>query len=210
MPALLVWPLSLMVFLFLHVVHAQQDYAVIIDAGSTGSRSFVFQFTVNPETGDRSITTISAKKVMPGLSTFGSHPEDAVSYMKPLLLDAASVIDKKDHSRTKVHIKATAGMRLIPQEEQDAIWSALIEGLAREEDIPFRIEPENFGTIDGYFEAYYAVLASNYIAGRIDGNLRRIKGKKMIGAMDMGGSSTQLIFYNGTGEDHTVSADQFW
>ena len=75
--------------------------------------------------------------------------------------------------------------RLIPEEQQKAIWDALIKGLVNDETIPFHIAPEDFGTIDGYYEAYYAVLASNYIAGRIDGHLRRVKGKNMVGAMDM-------------------------
>jgi hypothetical protein len=76
-------------------------------------------------------------------------------------------------------------IRLIPEEEQSAIWAALIEGLTNDPSIPFNIGPENFGTIDGYYEAYYAVLASNYIAGRIDGNLKRVPGTNMVGAMDM-------------------------
>lgn len=32
----------------------------------------------------------------------------------------------------------------------------------------------------------------------------------MLGALDMGGSSTQLIFYNGTNDDRKVHADDFW
>jgi Golgi nucleoside diphosphatase len=187
-----------------------EDYAVIIDAGSTGSRSFIFQFSSDPVSGTRRVATVNSMKVTPGLSSFGSNPEDVVSYMAPLLYNAANVIDKKHHAKTKIYIKATAGMRLIPENEQANIWESLITGLINDENIPFHIAPTDFGTIDGYYEAYYAVLASNYIAGRIDGDLRRIKGKNMVGAMDMGGSSTQLIFYNGSHEDGIVTAEDFW
>lgn len=37
-----------------------------------------------------------------------------------------------------------------------------------------------------------------------------IEGRPMIGALDMGGSSTQLIFYNGTNDARKVHADDFW
>lgn len=32
----------------------------------------------------------------------------------------------------------------------------------------------------------------------------------MLGALDMGGSSTQLIFYNGTNDSRKIHADDFW
>lgn len=188
---------------------AADDYAVVIDAGSTGSRSFVYQFG-SDSSGSRKIIAHQGQKVMPGLSSFGEHPEDAPEYLAPLLIYAATMIAPEDHAKTKVYIKATAGMRLIPEEQQQSIWSHLISGIISHPAIPFKITPDDFGTIDGYFEAYYAVLASNYIAGRIDGNLRRIPGTTMIGAMDMGGSSTQLIFYNGSESSDVVTADQFW
>ena len=46
------------------------------------------------------------------------------------------------------------------------IWSTLLKGLKSDPDIPFILERDNFGTIDGYSEGYFAVLASNFIANR--------------------------------------------
>lgn len=37
-----------------------------------------------------------------------------------------------------------------------------------------------------------------------------VAGKTMIGALDMGGSSTQLIFYNGTNDRRKIHANDFW
>lgn len=37
-----------------------------------------------------------------------------------------------------------------------------------------------------------------------------IEGKPLLGALDMGGSSTQLIFYNGTSDARKIHADDFW
>ena len=91
-------------------------------------------------------------------------------------------------------MKATAGMRLITREQEENIWSTLLKGLKFDPEIPLVIEGSNFGTIDGYSEGFYAVLASNFIANRIDGNLHPVEGAELLGALDMGGSSAQLIY----------------
>jgi apyrase len=178
-------------------ITVDESYAIVVDAGSTGSRAFIFKFE-HDEDGRRSITSIKGKKVMPGLSSFSDAPADViVDYLLPTFLDAADIIPKSFHKSTKVYIKGTAGFRLLPEESQKHIWYCLQDGLYKNKYVPFLISRKNLGTIDGYFEAYYAVLASNYVAGSIDGDLKRVPGKAMVGALDMGGSSTQLIFHTG-------------
>ena len=188
----------------------KDSYAIVIDAGSTGSRAFIFRFFITDE-GKRSITSIKGMKCMPGLSSFSkAPPADIVAYLLPTFLDAASIIPKSCHKSTKVYIKGTAGFRLLPEEEQLHIWNSLHRGLRANRNVPFVIDKENLGTIDGYFEAYYAVLASNYVAGSVDGDLHRVEGKAMVGALDMGGSSTQLIFHTGTEPGQAIQNDDFW
>ena len=148
-------------------------YAVVIDAGSTGSRSFVLNITMQPNVAySRHLTSITREKVRPGLSSFSDRPLDAVEYIAPLLVDAATVIPEQYHSSTQVFIKGTAGMRLLDANKQKDIWDAIYHGLNSKETIPFRIEYDNLGTINGHQEAYYAVLSSNYIEGSINGDLR--------------------------------------
>jgi Golgi nucleoside diphosphatase len=102
----------LLLALFLLCVGAYaEDYALVIDAGSTGSRAFVYRFSRDAETGTRTVIAVNVKKVLPGLSSFGANPQESVAYLRPLLLDAADVMDKEHHAKTKVYIKATAGMR---------------------------------------------------------------------------------------------------
>ena len=204
------------------------NYAVVIDAGSTGSRVFVYKFSkyvyfnvtsIAEERGlmsSRNITAIPCGKRRPGLSSFASRPTGAVDYIRPLLMDAAAIIPVNHHETTKLYIKGTAGMRVLDELIQKQIWQVLIEGLNKLENFPFSVKKFScYGTIDGYREAYYAVLSSNYIEGTIDGNLIPTPGKKLIGALDMGGGSTQLIFYNGSaGTDgasaQRVTQNDFW
>eukprot|EP01031_Cornospumella_fuschlensis_P040424 gene40424-49263_t len=128
----------------------------------------------------------------------------------PLLNIAATRIPSNHHSSTEVHIKATAGMRLLPIVAQGILFNTLVDDLNSRSDMPFEVTRNSVGTIDGHAEAFFAVLASNYIAGSIDGNLHPIQGKPLLGALDMGGSSTQLIFFNGTRDAGKIRADDFW
>lgn len=187
-------------------------YAVVIDAGSTGSRAFVFQMneTFHGEQSERDLSVFRGMKVEPGLSTFASNVNAAAEYILPALQDAATYIPPSCHSDVHVYIKGTAGMRLLPEQSQQLLWDALADGLNKLSENPFVIKRELLGAIDGHLEAYYAVLSANYIAGTIDANLKPV-GSDMLGALDMGGSSTQLIFYTkDPNEAEKVTADDFW
>ena len=202
--------MGLSVLLIAASLNNEESYAIVVDAGSTGSRAFIFRFSLDDE-GRRSITSVKGMKCMPGLSSFSNAPSaDIVAYLLPTFLDAANIIPKACHKTTKVYIKGTAGFRLLPEEEQSHIWNSLHHGLRANRKVPFVIDKENLGTIDGYFEAYYAVLASNYVAGSVDGDLHRVDEKAMVGALDMGGSSTQLIFHTGTEPGQAIQNDDFW
>ena len=153
------------------------NYAIVIDAGSTGSRAFVYKFSkyviFERPADDRNITSTPCGKARPGLSTFTTHPDDTVAYITPLLMNAAEVIPPDKHKYTKIYIKGTAGMRVLENRDQLALWKVLSYGLNGMEKFPFTVKKETcFGTIDGYREAYYAVLSSNYLEGTIDGNLK--------------------------------------
>jgi Golgi nucleoside diphosphatase len=148
-----------------------EDYAIVIDAGSTGSRGFVFHITIDLD-DSRTVTSTPCGRVFPGLSSFVTQPEKTVDIMLPLFINAAQMIPVRYHEKTQVFIKGTAGMRLLTIDEQEAIWKGLVDSLNRHEDNPFHLTMNSVGTIDGHAEAYYAVLASNYIAGSIDGNLQ--------------------------------------
>jgi len=186
-----------------------EKYAVVIDAGSTGSRGFVFRVELYAD-GRKVLHSHSCGKAREGLSFFVSNSTGALNMLAPLLREAASMVPAHLHRETALYVKGTAGMRMLEEEAQEAIWDTLVRDLRWRSDLKFRIERRNFGTITGQLEAFYAVLASNYIVGSIDGNLKPIAGQGMIGAMDMGGSSTQLIMFNGTGPLEFVQESHFW
>lgn len=201
----------------------EDGYVLMIDAGSTGSRAFIYHVTEVRDFIDnstestvisRKVTSTKGKKCIGGFSTFAdSAPVDIANYLSPMFVNASKVIPAAYHSTTQVFMKGTAGMRLLPQEKQDRLWNVLCGKLNRDARNPFTIKLENLGTIDGHSEAFFAALSANYIAKSIDGNLRRIPGTDMVGALDMGGSSTQMIIHQSTttlNGDKPVQQSDFW
>lgn len=189
----------------------EDSYAVIVDAGSTGSRGYIFTFTTNEE-GKRYIISQKGPKVEPGLSSTETHEEVLVDYFLPIFIEASKYIPEHSYDRTSAYIKGTAGMRLLSDEDQSKLWQAVYHGLSSHPDFKFHLHLNNLGTIDGHMEAYYAVLASNYIEGSIDVELVPQPGTDMVGALDMGGSSTQLIFHDGSHmlPGQPVRQEDFW
>ena len=195
-------------------VHVNQSYALLIDAGSTGSRAFIYTLREETQEGDkisRTVNTSKGKKVMNGLSTYiDRSPQEILDYLSPIFINASAQIPEEHWKSTQVFIKGTAGMRLLPEESQEKLWCTLVEHLNKDKRNPFPIVRENLGTIDGDSEAYYAALSSNYIAKSIDGNLKRVPDVEMVGALDMGGSSTQVIVHKSTAIGQSVKAEDFW
>lgn len=174
--------------------HHQFNYVIVVDAGSGGSRLFVYEL-IRGEGDSLVVKAGPGKKAGPGLSTFSETPELASDALRPLFDYAAAVIPAEEHTHTPVFIKSTAGMRLLSLEAQQTVYDAVYEGLVIDTSFPFRLHRRNLGTIDGSSEAYYAVLSTNYLEGRIDAYIRPTGHEAgVLGALDMGGASTQIIF----------------
>lgn len=195
-------------------LEVDEGFALLIDAGSTGSRAFIYDLTEayeETEAVERTVRSSKGKKVMNGLSTYmDKEPAVIMDYLAPIFLNASAQIPSEYHKSTQVYIKGTAGMRLLPEEKQEKLWNTVVKHLNEDERNPFTIYRENLGTIDGDSEAYYAALSSNYIAKSIDGNLMRVPGVDMVGALDMGGSSTQVIVNKDSKEGQKVKKEDFW
>lgn len=144
----------------------------------------------------REIECITSKKVTPGLSSLDGKANGAAEYLRPLLHHASMVVPLEYQSETLVFIQATAGMRLLSEESQEAIYDAIFSQLGDNPAFPFKLHRSNIGTLSGRLEGYYAALSVNYLTGRMNTHLEPNQAHKeaVIGALDMGGSSTQIVF----------------
>lgn len=183
----------------------------ILDGGSTGSRLHVFEF-VEDENDVECVRRGSSRANIP-LSAFGrlesemaeNRPLNATyvaEHLVPLFEYAASVIPAEYHPYTSVKYQATAGMRLLPESEQEAVYDALYQGLMESPSFVFRgMERGDIATLSGELEGFYGAVAANYLQGIVDAQLRFVGGDSYdephagpVGALDMGGSSTQIVF----------------
>jgi len=152
------------------------------------------------------------------LSAFGRLPSEqqannpfinsteVAAHLLPLFEYAANVIPSQYHRSTGISYSATAGMRLLNESEQDAVYDALYKGLMDDESFVFRsMERNDISTLSGPMEAYFGALSANYILGIIDSELQILSSvpnnegtnhhhRHPVGALDMGGSSTQIVY----------------
>ena len=173
---------------------APRSYAVIFDGGSTGTRVHVFSWLSGPQAGPTidGLPDVRAEpgghlKVKPGISSFESNPEEAGASILPLIELAERVVPREEHSRTLVMLRATAGMRLISRRRAQRVYASLYEAVARRGTFT-STRRQHFGTLSGDDEGVFGWLSANYLLRRSG----RIPQMGAVGALDLGGGSTQI------------------
>ena len=137
--------------------------------------------------------------VYTGLSTLGPTPEAVGEYLTPLLDFAKSVIPHDQLASTPIYLLATAGMRLLPAEQQSAVLAATCDFI---KSYPFRVDAchSNVRIITGEEEGLYGWIAVNYLMDGFDKHEHASSGPELLrhsstyGFLDMGGASTQIAF----------------
>jgi len=134
------------------------------------------------------------------IATFADKPWNATDYLHPLLDYASSHVPKSKHRETPVFILATAGMRMIPKQKQNAILDDLRVNIPKRYN--FHLSPSQVEVISGKQEGIYLWIAINYILGRFDhsddvstvpaSTVAPIQRKRTVGCIEMGGASMQI------------------
>jgi len=193
-------------------------YAVVMDAGSSGTRAYLY--TWPQHTGDpHQLLKISpllqdgepmVKKVTPGLSSMGETPDNAFEYLRPLLKFASDNIPIEKHRETPMYILATAGMRLLEKEQQEAVIENVRKGI--KENFDFYFPDGHLEIISGKQEGIYQWLAINYVLNKFSHTDHASTSEELVavepvpsardsglvfrprtvGALDMGGASMQI------------------
>ena len=168
-----------------------RSYAVIFDAGSTGTRVHVFSWSNRGGPSVDGLPDVRAEpggnlKVKPGISSFESSPEDAGASILKLIELAERVVPKEEHSHALVLLRATAGMRVLSRRRAQRIYASLYEMVSRRGT--FRPRRQDFGTLSGDDEGVFGWLSANYLLRRAG----KIAEMGAIGALDLGGGSTQI------------------
>lgn len=158
-----------------------QAYGVVLDAGSTGTRTHVYTWPSDHPGAIAELSGSDVDKLELGIAAFA--PADVDKYLAPLLARATALVPTQARPRTSIFVFATAGMRMLPAEWQQQIWAAVRVSVRTR--TTFRFLASNARTISGNYEGIYAWLSTRHLVGRSGGGL---------GALDLGGDSTQMAF----------------
>ncbi|PLW06317.1 hypothetical protein PCANC_25694 [Puccinia coronata f. sp. avenae] len=184
--------------------HPSHRYALMIDAGSTGSRIHVYRFSYClPPNGPRrlsSSTSILPKlenelffKTQPGLSSYAGRPVDAAESLRPLLQTALDGVPLEQRHCTPISVKATAGLRLLGDSQSKEILHEVLRWLRT--SWPFKLAQEGAVSImDGADEGVYAWVTINYLLKTIGPISEGETRNTTAAVMDLGGASTQIVF----------------
>lgn len=85
-------------------------FSALIDAGSSGSRIHVYQWT---RQGNRQllpdVKQLAKLKIKPGITAYIDKPNEVVEHIMPLLKMAKSRVPEEKQSSTSIYLMATAG-----------------------------------------------------------------------------------------------------
>ncbi|EKM52069.1 uncharacterized protein PHACADRAFT_262526 [Phanerochaete carnosa HHB-10118-sp] len=165
------------------------QYALMIDAGSTGSRIHIYKFN---NCGASPVYEYEVfKQTNPGLSSYAGRPLEAAQSLDVLLDEAVTVVPQALRSCTPVAVKATAGLRLLGQAESEEILDAVRHRL--HEKYPFSLQNRDDVVImDGKDEGVFAWITANYLLDTIRASTPA--NTPTYAVLDLGGASTQIVF----------------
>jgi len=139
----------------------------------------------------------SSLVVVTGISSFAKNPQGVADYLRPFLDYARAHLPPSVEADTPVFLLATAGMRLLTEEQQVGILKETCHFFKTQSN--FRIDKpssagpcgSNIRIITGEEEGLFGWLSVNYL---MDGFTGHSQDRTTYGFLDMGGASTQIAF----------------
>ena len=181
-------------------------YGVAVDAGSSGSRIYLYRWPIN--TGKRrlldhsssdnnSFTQVEKEAIFSEERTPGIDTDHGIDHLEELVsLTKAALPPDADPSAVPIYLGATAGMRIVDSAFEADVMSH-VRSLLRSSGFHF---VDDFArTISGEEEGVYDWLVANYLK---NGNFPTPA--TAYGALDLGGASTQISFPTSTVTDDLI------
>jgi len=163
-------------------------YVVLIDAGSSASRAYIYKFDLTDGVViEDAIDQLDENlEIEPGLSSFGKKPEGVEDYFKELIEFVANTVPARYHDRTFLFIKATAGLRSIPTDQAEAVLDAAAAVVSKYAP-HIRFERSFAEVISGAEEGTFGWMAANALVRAFSD-----ASNELVGVIDLGGASFQV------------------
>uniref|UniRef100_A0A0K0CV53 Nucleoside-diphosphatase uda-1 n=1 Tax=Angiostrongylus cantonensis TaxID=6313 RepID=A0A0K0CV53_ANGCA len=196
-------PLKTLPSLFLKLLRCYHDvpcrfFAVIFDAGSTGTRLHLYRYVHSTDQNGLpfKVEEETFREVSPGLSSYSHDPPGASESIRSLIQIAHETIPPFMWDKTPITLKATAGLRLLPGDMADDILDAVEREIVNS---GFFAVPNGVGIMSGSDEGIYSWLTLNLLLNVFYSDDVKLPyfpdASRTVAAFDLGGGSTQLTFW---------------
>ena len=195
-------------------------HGFMIDAGSTGSRLHVYEWAprvlynaddVHEAVSGRKLSFPDTEsrwtdRLRPGLASFASLPDDELEqgiadYLSPLIEFARAILHEKSEKfdTFPIFLRATAGMRTLDKNDRSRVLNTVRALFSNNTYCPFYFENEYARILSGEEEAIFGWAGTNFLLGNLisesEGSGTVVNPSRTYGALDLGGASTQISFY---------------
>ncbi|XP_004848849.1 ectonucleoside triphosphate diphosphohydrolase 2 isoform X1 [Heterocephalus glaber] len=172
-------------------------YGIVLDAGSSHTSMFIYKWPADKENDTGIVGQHSSCDVQGGgISSYADDPSKAGRSLVECLEQALRDVPTERHAATPLYLGATAGMRLLNLTRPEASASVLAAVTQTLTQYPFDFRGARI--LSGQDEGVFGWVTANYLLenfikyGWVGRWFRPRKGT--LGAMDLGGASTQITF----------------
>ncbi|KAM6047791.1 ectonucleoside triphosphate diphosphohydrolase 8 [Chlamydotis macqueenii] len=185
-------------------------YGMVFDAGSTHTALYIYRWPSDKENGTGIVSQVEACTVTgPGISSYADDPVGAGASLKPCLDKAMEIIPAEQQRETPTYLGATAGMRLLREQNSSKAEQVFAEVAKAIGEYP--VDFRGARILTGNEEGSFGWITVNYLLETLvkfsfAEKWEHPQDTEVLGALDLGGASTQITFQPGvTIEDKNTS-----
>ncbi|NXD83048.1 ENTP8 diphosphohydrolase, partial [Halcyon senegalensis] len=174
-------------------------YGMVFDAGSSHTSLFIYEWDSDKENNTGVVSqTLSCDVQGQGISSYANNPPKAGDSLRECLDKALKVVPAAKQRDVPAYLGATAGMRLLREQNHSAADQVLAEVAKTMQEYPVAFKGARILT--GEEEGAYGCITINYL---LDSFTKyspkthtwvRPEAANILGALDLGGASTQISF----------------
>ncbi|XP_027582912.2 ectonucleoside triphosphate diphosphohydrolase 8 [Pipra filicauda] len=185
-------------------------YGLVFDAGSTHTSLYTYRWPADKENGTGIVSQVDVCTVEgPGISSYADDPAGAGASLRPCLDQALKIVPAEQQRETPTYLGATAGMRLLREQngtKAEQVFAEVAKVIG-EYPVDFRGARILTGTEEGSF-GWITVnyLLETLVKFSFAEKWEHPEDTEVLGALDLGGASTQITFQPGVPvEDRNTS-----
>ncbi|NWS66240.1 ENTP8 diphosphohydrolase, partial [Crotophaga sulcirostris] len=174
-------------------------YGMVFDAGSSHTSLFVYEWDSDKENDTGVVSqTLSCDVQGQGISSYADDPPKAGNSLRECLEKALKVIPAAKQRDVPSYLGATAGMRLLREQNSSAADQVLAEVARTMREYPMAFKGARILT--GEEEGAYGWITINYLLDSFTKFSPKAhawvhpEAANIFGALDLGGASTQISF----------------